>query len=600
MTDGAVVAVRVRRRARVTGTWSPRGGGTRSCVNMVGVHAAASPCSPGGSRANSGQGRTRCSIALGTAAWRRACPVVGVDAAAAPWSRWGPLFVLGLMRQLVRRRPSRVRNAGSSEREYAAFRKRVALSGGVGVARGDHRRAGGQSGKLVGGLCPRACAGCSCRTRAPGNPLVDSVAEHQATRGDVYVAVLRHGRRPHGAAPAPWRARLFQPHGRARRSWRSYFLVIAGYFSAQDGPAGACCSGPRSRRRRRRRARRRRRVGRGRRRRRSAESRSDSSGRGARFNASERGDDKKVKETIANDRPAGGPRRRRRRRARRAQMPRRDAKKKKSASDGGKSSFRIDRGCRPFANANSSRRERGGSQGASRASTLALSRAHRRSRVRRKRCDARWRSRCPSRASWCAGTTPNGGVVDARRLPRELPGGCDDHTPEDARVMAWWDYGYQINGIANRTTLADGNTWNHEHIALLGQVPHVPGGERYPRSCGTSPTTCWSGRRGSRGCRGRPGEVAAHGAHRRVRVPGRETGRVLRRRTREPVGHDARIFAVSSALVRPGHRDRAVGALRGSVPEQALDGADMESVGRRRREQRRVLYTGPHTTASAR
>lgn len=35
--------------------------------------------------------------------------------------------------------------------------------------------------------------------------------------------------------------------------------------------------------------------------------------------------------------------------------------------------------------------------------------------------------------------------------------------------MAWWDYGYQITGIANRTTIADGNTWNHEHIALLGR-----------------------------------------------------------------------------------------------------------------------------------
>lgn len=44
-----------------------------------------------------------------------------------------------------------------------------------------------------------------------------------------------------------------------------------------------------------------------------------------------------------------------------------------------------------------------------------------------------------------------------------------DHTPEDSRVMAWWDYGYQINGVANRTTIADGNTWNHEHIALLGK-----------------------------------------------------------------------------------------------------------------------------------
>ena len=44
-----------------------------------------------------------------------------------------------------------------------------------------------------------------------------------------------------------------------------------------------------------------------------------------------------------------------------------------------------------------------------------------------------------------------------------------DNTPEDSRVMAWWDYGYQINGLGNRTTVADGNTWNHEHIALLGK-----------------------------------------------------------------------------------------------------------------------------------
>merc|ERR1712161_170289 len=44
------------------------------------------------------------------------------------------------------------------------------------------------------------------------------------------------------------------------------------------------------------------------------------------------------------------------------------------------------------------------------------------------------------------------------------------NTPEDSRVMAWWDYGYQITGIANRTTIADGNTWNHEHIALLART----------------------------------------------------------------------------------------------------------------------------------
>eukprot|EP00913_Durusdinium_trenchii_P015948 g14987.t1 len=36
--------------------------------------------------------------------------------------------------------------------------------------------------------------------------------------------------------------------------------------------------------------------------------------------------------------------------------------------------------------------------------------------------------------------------------------------------MAWWDYGYQITGIGNRTSIADGNTWNHEHIATLGRT----------------------------------------------------------------------------------------------------------------------------------
>ena len=45
-----------------------------------------------------------------------------------------------------------------------------------------------------------------------------------------------------------------------------------------------------------------------------------------------------------------------------------------------------------------------------------------------------------------------------------------DNTSEDSRIMTWWDYGYQITAIANRTTIADGNTWNHEHIALLGKI----------------------------------------------------------------------------------------------------------------------------------
>jgi len=49
-----------------------------------------------------------------------------------------------------------------------------------------------------------------------------------------------------------------------------------------------------------------------------------------------------------------------------------------------------------------------------------------------------------------------------------------DHTEKDSRVMAWWDYGYQIAGIAKRTSIADGNTWNHEHIATLGRILTAP------------------------------------------------------------------------------------------------------------------------------
>ncbi|KAH8063326.1 oligosaccharyl transferase [Aureococcus anophagefferens] len=54
-----------------------------------------------------------------------------------------------------------------------------------------------------------------------------------------------------------------------------------------------------------------------------------------------------------------------------------------------------------------------------------------------------------------------------------------DNTPKDARILAWWDYGYQITGIGERTTLADGNTWNHEHIATLGRILTAPEAEAH-------------------------------------------------------------------------------------------------------------------------
>lgn len=44
------------------------------------------------------------------------------------------------------------------------------------------------------------------------------------------------------------------------------------------------------------------------------------------------------------------------------------------------------------------------------------------------------------------------------------------NTPEDAKIMSWWDYGYQISAMANRTIIVDNNTWNNTHISRVGQA----------------------------------------------------------------------------------------------------------------------------------
>ena len=44
------------------------------------------------------------------------------------------------------------------------------------------------------------------------------------------------------------------------------------------------------------------------------------------------------------------------------------------------------------------------------------------------------------------------------------------NTAEEARIMSWWDYGYQIAAMANRTILVDNNTWNNSHIAQVGKA----------------------------------------------------------------------------------------------------------------------------------
>ena len=49
------------------------------------------------------------------------------------------------------------------------------------------------------------------------------------------------------------------------------------------------------------------------------------------------------------------------------------------------------------------------------------------------------------------------------------------NTPETSVVMSWWDYGYQIAGMADRPTLVDNNTWNNSELIrrIAARVPDV-------------------------------------------------------------------------------------------------------------------------------
>lgn len=71
-------------------------------------------------------------------------------------------------------------------------------------------------------------------------------------------------------------------------------------------------------------------------------------------------------------------------------------------------------------------------------------------------------------------------VVLASKLPDGSQFIIDDYreayywlrqnTPQNAKIMSWWDYGYQIGGMADRPTLVDNNTWNNTHIATVGKA----------------------------------------------------------------------------------------------------------------------------------
>ena len=413
-------------------------GGYTFVLNMVGVHAAALFLA----------GRFTWNLYIAYSVFYLVGTGLAVHVPVVGWTplrsmeQMGPLFVLGLA-QLAAALHAKKRVLG--ERDYAAFRKRAALLGAAGALAA---LVSLDASGLVGGLSARV-RGLFVPHTHTGNPLVDSVAEHQATRGDVYWqyfdAVILFA--PAGAAACA----AFRPS--PARTFVALYFLIAGYFSAKMmrlvlllGPASAAAAG----------------ValggvvdwvaGEA-----AALARVADAGPGG---ASKKGIADEKKETPTNASVGGGKGDGKSGGGGRAERRAANAKKKKSG--GASSAFRIDeapRAAREYFAANTSVRQ------AIAAATLAFLVTAGRSFVSRSRVMARQVSE-PSII--VRGYAPGGGVTILDDF-RESYWWLRDNTPEDARVMAWWDYGYQIAGVANRTTLADGNTWNHEHIALLGK-----------------------------------------------------------------------------------------------------------------------------------
>ena len=71
-----------------------------------------------------------------------------------------------------------------------------------------------------------------------------------------------------------------------------------------------------------------------------------------------------------------------------------------------------------------------------------------------------------------------GNVADGNRRIiddyREAYSWLRDNTAKDAKILSWWDYGYQLTGMSNRTVIVDNNTWNNTHIATVGKVFALP------------------------------------------------------------------------------------------------------------------------------
>jgi dolichyl-diphosphooligosaccharide--protein glycosyltransferase len=77
-----------------------------------------------------------------------------------------------------------------------------------------------------------------------------------------------------------------------------------------------------------------------------------------------------------------------------------------------------------------------------------------------------------------------GRTADGRRVLyddyREAYFWLRQNTHPDSKILSWWDYGYQMSAMANRTVLVDNNTWNNTHIATVGRALASTEDDAYP------------------------------------------------------------------------------------------------------------------------
>ncbi|SPJ10915.1 oligosaccharyl transferase STT3 subunit, putative [Plasmodium sp. DRC-Itaito] len=53
---------------------------------------------------------------------------------------------------------------------------------------------------------------------------------------------------------------------------------------------------------------------------------------------------------------------------------------------------------------------------------------------------------------------------------RQMYKWINENTEINSKIVAWWDYGYQLSVMSNRITYIDNNTWNPEQIATIGLI----------------------------------------------------------------------------------------------------------------------------------